>query len=49
MVLVTGRRGSGKTATLYAALNEIKSGEDKIITIETRSSTDPRDHPDSGE
>src|SRR5271154_1477808 len=31
MVLVTGPTGSGKTTTLYAALNEIKSEEDKII------------------
>ncbi len=34
MILVTGPTGSGKTTTLYAALNEIKSPEDKIITIE---------------
>jgi type II secretory ATPase GspE/PulE/Tfp pilus assembly ATPase PilB-like protein len=34
MVLVTGPTGSGKTTTLYAALSEIKSIEDKIITIE---------------
>ena len=34
MVLVTGPTGSGKTTTLYAAVNEIKSDEDKIITIE---------------
>jgi type II secretory ATPase GspE/PulE/Tfp pilus assembly ATPase PilB-like protein len=34
MVLVTGPTGSGKTTTLYAALAEIKSVEDKIITIE---------------
>jgi type IV pilus assembly protein PilB len=34
MVLVTGPTGSGKTTTLYAALTEIKSPEDKIITIE---------------
>jgi type IV pilus assembly protein PilB len=34
MVLVTGPTGSGKTTTLYAAINEIKSEEDKIITIE---------------
>jgi len=31
---VTGPTGSGKTTTLYAALSEIKSIEDKIITIE---------------
>jgi type II secretory ATPase GspE/PulE/Tfp pilus assembly ATPase PilB-like protein len=34
MVLVTGPTGSGKTTTLYAGLSEIKSIEDKIITIE---------------
>jgi type IV pilus assembly protein PilB len=34
MVLVTGPTGSGKTTTLYAALNEIKTDEDKLITIE---------------
>ncbi len=34
MFLVTGPTGSGKTTSLYAALNEIKSPEDKIITIE---------------
>ena len=34
MVLVTGPTGSGKTTTLYASLSEIKSEEDKIITIE---------------
>jgi type IV pilus assembly protein PilB len=34
MVLVTGPTGSGKTTTLYAALAEIKTVEDKIITIE---------------
>jgi len=34
MVLVTGPTGSGKTTTLYAAISEIKSPEDKIITIE---------------
>ena len=34
MVLVTGPTGSGKTTTLYAALSEIVSPEDKIITIE---------------
>ena len=36
MVLVTGPTGSGKTTTLYAALNEIRNEEDKIITIEDR-------------
>lgn len=34
IVFVTGPTGSGKTTTLYAALNEIKSIENKIITIE---------------
>ncbi|MEA2414428.1 MAG: type pilus assembly protein PilB [Thermoanaerobaculia bacterium] len=34
MVLVTGPTGSGKTTTLYAALSEIQTSEDKIITIE---------------
>lgn len=34
MFLVTGPTGSGKTTTLYAALNEIKSIEHKIVTIE---------------
>jgi len=34
MVLVTGPTGSGKTTTLYAAISEINSGLDKIITIE---------------
>ncbi len=48
MVLVTGPTGSGKTTTLYAALNEIKSDEDKIITIEDPGRIpDPRHHPDS--
>jgi general secretion pathway protein E/type IV pilus assembly protein PilB len=34
IVLVTGPTGSGKTTTLYSALNEIKSPDTKIITIE---------------
>lgn len=34
MVLVTGPTGSGKTTTLYAAISEINTGEEKIITIE---------------
>jgi type IV pilus assembly protein PilB len=34
IMLVTGPTGSGKTTTLYAALNHIKSTETNIITIE---------------
>jgi len=34
IVLVTGPTGSGKTTTLYAALNELNSSEVKIITVE---------------
>jgi type II secretory ATPase GspE/PulE/Tfp pilus assembly ATPase PilB-like protein len=34
LVLVTGPTGSGKTTTLYTALNEIKSGEKNILTLE---------------
>jgi len=34
IVLITGPTGSGKTTTLYAALNEIKSIENKVLTIE---------------
>ncbi len=34
MILITGPTGSGKTTTLYAALSEINSSEEKIITIE---------------
>ena len=34
IILVTGPTGSGKTTTLYAALNDIKSVETKIITVE---------------
>ena len=34
MVLVTGPTGSGKTTTLYAAISEVNTGQDKIITIE---------------
>ncbi len=34
IILVTGPTGSGKTSTLYTALNEINDTERKIITIE---------------
>ncbi|MHA6844617.1 GspE/PulE family protein [Ralstonia syzygii] len=34
MLLVTGPTGSGKTTTLYAAISEIHTGHDKIVTIE---------------
>lgn len=34
MVLVTGPTGSGKTTTLYAVLNQLKTGEVNIVTIE---------------
>ena len=34
MLLVTGPTGSGKTTTLYAAITEINTGRDKIVTIE---------------
>lgn len=34
IILVTGPTGSGKTTTLYAALNTIRSDEIKILTIE---------------
>lgn len=34
LVLVTGPTGSGKTTTLYAALNELNKPENKIITVE---------------
>ena len=34
LMLVTGPTGSGKTTSLYAVLNELNQGKDKIITIE---------------
>ena len=34
LVLVTGPTGSGKTTTLYGALNELNSEEKKIVTVE---------------
>jgi type IV pilus assembly protein PilB len=34
MILVTGPTGSGKTSTLYTALNSIKSSSNNIITLE---------------
>jgi general secretion pathway protein E/type IV pilus assembly protein PilB len=43
IVLVTGPTGSGKTTTLYSALNEIKSPQIKIVTVE-----DPVEYQTSG-
>ncbi|MBR4141688.1 MAG: type II/IV secretion system protein [Campylobacter sp.] len=34
VILVTGPTGSGKSTTLYAALNDVKSVDTKIITVE---------------
>ena len=34
MLLVTGPTGSGKTTTLYAAISEVNTGLDKVVTIE---------------
>lgn len=34
IILATGPTGSGKTTTLYAALSDINSGKEKIITLE---------------
>ena len=34
MVLVTGPTGSGKTTTLYAAVNHLKTGKVNIVTVE---------------
>jgi len=39
MVLVTGPTGSGKTTTLYAALNEIKTTKTRSSPLKTRSNT----------
>lgn len=43
LLLVTGPTGSGKTTTLYAALTEVNTGMDKIVTIE-----DPIEYQVSG-
>ena len=49
-VLVTGPTGSGKSTTLYAALNAINSPERNIITIEDPVEYQMRRHqPDAGE
>jgi general secretion pathway protein E len=34
LILVTGPTGSGKTTTLYGALNELRNVEEKVITVE---------------
>jgi type IV pilus assembly protein PilB len=34
MVLVTGPTGSGKTTTLYAVINELRTGKVNIVTVE---------------
>ncbi len=34
IILVTGPTGSGKTTTLYGALNELRNVEEKVITVE---------------
>ncbi len=34
IILIVGPTGSGKTTTLYAALNELNNSDDKIITVE---------------
>ena len=39
IVLVTGPTGSGKTTTLYSALNEINNPTDKIISISQTSAS----------
>jgi general secretion pathway protein E/type IV pilus assembly protein PilB len=43
IILVTGPTGSGKTTTLYSALNEIKDESTKIITVE-----DPVEYQNEG-
>src|SRR5437588_8144396 len=43
IVLVTGPTGSGKTTTLYSALNEIKDESTKVITVE-----DPVEYQNEG-
>jgi type IV pilus assembly protein PilB len=44
IILVTGPTGSGKTTTLYSALNELNSIEDKLITTEDSDRRRDRQH-----
>ena len=48
IILVTGPTGSGKTTTLYTALNEINDLESKIITIEDRLNTNSKGSTNPG-
>ena len=47
-ILVTGPTGSGKSTTLYAALNQVNEPDRNIITVRTRSSTACRHQSGAG-